>query len=287
MDLVEVQENSLRDSALKVFFYWSSRLFQEVLTKGINMSIKGNNVNSVLHRIRIKLYPNYLPAVDGKYIARTDNEASLSIQQVCAAMKERGGFTGNYGDLMENVNKFLDESAYQLCDGFAVNMGYFSIHPNIGGTFNSMNETYDQKKNPINFKFRALAPLRNLIKHIAVDIGSVVDRVAYIDEFTDKDEDSVNGIFVPGNIFSIIGNKIKIAGDHPDCGIFFVPVDNPEKAVKVTRIAENNPTKLIGIVPETEYIKNRIEIRTQYAGSGSTFLKVPRIISSSFIIEAS
>ena len=28
-----------------------------------------NNVNEVLHHIRVKLYPNYLPGVDGQYIA--------------------------------------------------------------------------------------------------------------------------------------------------------------------------------------------------------------------------
>jgi len=34
-----------------------------------------NDVNEVLHRIRVKLYPNYLPNVEGQYIARTNSEA--------------------------------------------------------------------------------------------------------------------------------------------------------------------------------------------------------------------
>jgi hypothetical protein len=79
-------------------------------------------VTEVLHRIRVKLYPNYLPQVEGAYIARTDNEASLTIEQVCAALKNRGGFTGNYDDLVEHVKQFLDEVVYQICDGFAVNL---------------------------------------------------------------------------------------------------------------------------------------------------------------------
>jgi hypothetical protein len=59
-----------------------------------------NNVNEVLHRIRVKLYPNSLPHVEGAYIARTDNEVSLTVEEVCAALKNRGGFTGNYEDLL-------------------------------------------------------------------------------------------------------------------------------------------------------------------------------------------
>jgi hypothetical protein len=35
-----------------------------------------NNVTEVLHRIRARLYPNYLHGVEGVFIARTDDEAS-------------------------------------------------------------------------------------------------------------------------------------------------------------------------------------------------------------------
>jgi hypothetical protein len=86
-----------------------------------------NNITEVLHRIRVKLCTNYLYTAEDKYIARTNNEASLSIEAVCAALKNRGGFTGNYGDLVGHVKQFLDVLAYQFCDGFAVNTGCFSI----------------------------------------------------------------------------------------------------------------------------------------------------------------
>jgi hypothetical protein len=62
-----------------------------------------NDVNEVLHRIRVKLYPKG----EGSLIARTDNEALLSIEDVCAALKNRGGFTGSYDDLVELVKKGL------------------------------------------------------------------------------------------------------------------------------------------------------------------------------------
>jgi hypothetical protein len=39
-------------------------------------------------------------------------------------------------------------------------------------------------------------------------------------------------------------------------------VDDPGKAVKVTRIMENHPHKIIGIAPATQYSKNKLEIRT-------------------------
>ena len=71
-------------------------------------------VKEVLHKIRVKLYPNYLPGTKGAYIARTASESSLNIKEVCAALKNRGMYTGNYENLVKNVRQFFDEAAYQL-----------------------------------------------------------------------------------------------------------------------------------------------------------------------------
>jgi len=244
-----------------------------------------NNVNEVLHRINVKLYPNYLPNAEGLYIARTDNEALLSVEDVCAALKNRGGYTGSYEDLTESVRQFFDEAAYQLCDGFAVNMRYFSVHPNIGGTFNSDKEAYDRKKHPVTFRFRANAALRRLIEHIVIDIEGLANTTGWIDEFIDTDEDSSNTLYSPGDQFVLRGSKIKLAGDDPGVGVFFVSVDDPSKAVKVTRIAQNTSSAIIGIAPQVNNVRNRIEVRTQYNGTTNSFLKKPRVITSTFVLE--
>jgi hypothetical protein len=36
-------------------------------------------------------------------------------------MRDRGGFKGDFDDLVHNIKTFLDKAAYQLCDGFAQN----------------------------------------------------------------------------------------------------------------------------------------------------------------------
>jgi hypothetical protein len=70
-----------------------------------------NNIDDVLHRIKVNLHQNYLPNVEGRYLARTENESTLSISKICAAMKNRGGFAGSYDNLVENIRMFLDECA--------------------------------------------------------------------------------------------------------------------------------------------------------------------------------
>ena len=244
-----------------------------------------DDVSLILHKIKVKLYPNYLKNVKGAYIARTNNERTLDTMEICTASKTRGGFTGNLKDMYQYVNWYLDEVAYQLCDGYAVTNDFFTVHPNIGGTFESVREAHDHDKHPISFRFSARAKLHRLARAIEVEVEGIADSSGYIDTFIDYEEDSTNSVFIPGNQFAIHGDKIKIAGNAPGIGVFFVPVDDPSKAVRMTRIAENKPSKITGIAPNTGYSRNRIEIRTQFAGSGSILLKAPRTITSAFIIE--
>jgi hypothetical protein len=97
----------------------------------------------------------------------------------CTALKDRGGFGGNLDELIDHVKQFFDEVAYQLCDGFAVNMGYYSIHPTIGGTFNSTKDIHDPKKNPVRFGVRTHRALRELIRYIDIE-ASTADTTAFI-----------------------------------------------------------------------------------------------------------
>jgi hypothetical protein len=244
-----------------------------------------NSVTEVLHRIRVKLYPNYLSHVEGAYIARTDNEASLSVEEVCAALKNRGGFTGNYNDLVESVRQFFDEAAYQLCDGFAVNTGYFSVHPNVGGTFDKVTEGHDTEKHPVTFRFRTRTPLRTLAEHIAVEVEGLADVQGYIDECIDITTESVNETLTPGGMFSLSGHKLKVAGDDPEVGVYFVPAAGGV-AVKVSgHLADNTASKLIGVIPPVLATgKWKVEVKTQFSGSGSTALKKPRTIAGAFTL---
>jgi hypothetical protein len=239
-----------------------------------------NDVTEVLHRIRAKLYPNYLHGVPGSFIARTDDEASLSIEEVCAALKNRGGFTGNYDDLTGYVRQFFDEAVYQLGDGFSVNLKYFSIHPRIGGTWENAVEKFDPAKHRIGFSFRVLKPLRDLAEHIEVLIEGVADTGGFIAEVTDVDTEAVNESLTPGGMFSLGGHKVKVAGSDPSCGVYFVSATNPAQRVAVSgHLAENTPGKIIGIIPALSPGQWKVEVVSQFTGSGSTSLKNPRTIT--------
>ena len=87
--------------------------------------------------------------------------------------------------------------------------------------------------------------------------------------------------YLPGNLFHISGNKIKIEGDDPSVGLFLVPPGG--EAVKITRLNENSHTSIRGITPNCNFDNCRLEIRTQYTGSKP--LKSPRVITSHFTLD--
>jgi hypothetical protein len=243
-------------------------------------------VKNVLHRIRVRLIPNNLLNVRGAYVAGVSNEAELSLEDVAAALKNRGGFTGNYHDMVEHVRQFLREAAYQLCDGFAVNLGWFSIRPVVGGGFETAHEVFDREKHPVSFRFRARAPLRDRARHIVIELDGPADICGCIDSFTDAASGAVNGTLTPGGLFSISGRKIKVAGNDPECGVWFVSLANPAQRHKVSSaLAENVSTKLIGLVPALPAGEYAIEIKTQYTLGGKD-LKKPRTVKSGFTLNA-
>jgi hypothetical protein len=243
-----------------------------------------NPVKELLHNIRVKLYPNNLPGARVKYIARTNPETVLDIRQVSAFSVNRGGFKGGFEAMVEYVTAWFEEAMYQLLNGFAIDMGFFSIHPTIGGAFYSDKDPYDPKRNPISFTFRIKGRLRSLIRHITVEVVEVADTAGRIDELLDVEEKAINTFYVPGDQFVLSGHKFKVDGKNPVCGLFFVPVDDPSKEVRVDHFAVNLPTKIVGRVPRTGFPNNRLEIRTQFSGGGN-LLKDPVVLTLDSILE--
>ena len=240
----------------------------------------------VLHRIRIKLHPTNLPGKKRRFYARTTNEAVLGVEEVCAALKKRGGFTGNYDDLVCHVKQFFDEAAYQLCDGFAVNVGYFSVHPVVGGFFDNAFGDISLKGRTVGFRFLEALPLRRVADTITIEIVRPTN-TGFIEQFLDYESDTVNMKLSPGGLCILSGARIKIGGESAKCGLYFVSTAPGTLRVKAAQAPLTNTSrKIISCIPpdlpKGEYLA---EIRTQCpSAGGGTYLKKPRVVTSAFTL---
>ncbi len=231
------------------------------------------------HKIRAYLYDNVLTKDNpNDFIARIISERSLNIKQVCEMAISRGGADISVSALEYATELFLKEMSYQLCDGYSVNTGYFTATTQIRGVFNSPIETFNSKKHSILFQFNQGEKLKVQISNIEVDVLGIADATCFISQIIDVNSSSINDLLTPNRNLKIQGTKIKVIGDNPDNGIFFVnPVTNDRSKVDTIDIAVNNPSEIIIIIPELAAGNYQLEVATQYTG-GKIQLKEPRII---------
>jgi DNA-binding domain/Domain of unknown function (DUF4469) with IG-like fold len=231
---------------------------------------------TILHRIKAYLYDNVLTKDNpNDFTARTASERSLNVQQICLSAANRGGADISASAMEHATELFLKEMAYQLCDGFSVNTGYFTANTTIRGVFDSPSETFNKDKHSIIFQFNQGEKLRAEIPNIEVEILGVAEASAVILQVTDVKSGSVNDLLTPGRNLKIVGSKIKVTGDDASVGVYFVDTTTQERTkVEQSDIVTNNPSEIIVVIPELAAGTYTIEVLTQYSGSQS--LKEPR-----------
>jgi hypothetical protein len=242
------------------------------------------NEDEVLHSLEAKLYPNYL-GKGGRFVARAKPDSPLSIEKICISAKNRGGFGGSLSALIEHANVFVDEMFYQLLDGNSVQIqDLLAIYLRIGGSYNSERDTISSEK--VGLAFRVLGRLKGLMAKVRVQNAGLAGVSAFIDTVIDVSTDAENSLLTPKGIFRLDGHKIKVAGDHPDCGVYFVKDGStPIYREKVRgNLADNTSCCITGLVPEISAGQWRAQVVTQYTGSTNTLLKSPRIIVSPTVL---
>ncbi|MDR0408801.1 MAG: DUF4469 domain-containing protein, partial [Spirochaetaceae bacterium] len=91
---------------------------------------------------------------------------------------------------------------------------------------------------------------------------------------TDIKSGTLNNKLTPGRDIRISGSKLKIGGDSPEAGLYFVPVaDGAPVKVAPSDIVVNHPSELIVLVPPLAAGAYHVKVATQYT-SGKP-LKTP------------
>ncbi|WP_346985864.1 DNA-binding domain-containing protein [Chryseobacterium sp. POE27] len=231
---------------------------------------------NILHRIKAYLYDNVLTKDNpNDFTARTVSERSLNVQQICQAAVSRGGADISASSMEHATELFLKEMAYQLCDGFSVNTGYFTASTTIRGVFDSPSETFNKDKHSIIFQFNQGEKLRSEIPNIEVNILGVAESSAVILQVTDVKSGSVNDLLTPGRNLKIVGSKIKVAGEDASIGVFFVDATTQARTkVDSSDIVTNNPSEVMVVIPTLPAGTYNLEVVTQYGGG--TLLKDAR-----------
>ena len=228
------------------------------------------------HTIKAYLYDNLLTPDQNDFTARVSSERSLSVADICHSAATRGGADVSDAAMSHAVELFLKEMAYRLCDGFAVNTGYFTAMPVVRGVFLNPNETFDPQRHTLQFQFTQGELMRREIEDVEVKIMGVAETGLYIGQVEDMKSRTVNEVLTPGFNLRVTGTKLRVVGDKPGVGIFFrETVTNTATKVDEGDIVINNPSELMIIIPALPAGTYQLEVTTQYS-TGNKLLKEVR-----------
>ena len=242
-----------------------------------------NDFVDTMHKIAVKFTPAFLPDAKKPYNLKPVHQQTLDVHGV--AGKADAYNIGIDPKIIETgLNGGLKLMRYLACDGFRIKTPLFNLRIRVPGEYEGSETSLPDGVRPV-VRLGSSADFREYVRErVQIEFDGVDNPNGMITGFLDIDEDAYKSIFVPGNMFSLTGSKIRVEGSDPACGVFFADADNPSNEVKVTRIGVNTRSKIVGICPNTGHARSRIVIKTQFAGN-STNLKNIRTIISSFVVE--
>ena len=156
--------------------------------------------------------------------------------------------------------------------GFRLNTGLFIIELVCKGV------TYDGAWHPdvnsLQINITPTKQLREILENTTINIVGEASSTTSI--IGGESAQGVGYRVKAGRAFTLHGKNIKIAGDDPSVGITLTSSESVETKIEGDLIIQNDPSKLVFIIPEnTTDGEYELKIVTQYS-SGGKYLKTPR-----------
>ena len=216
---------------------------------------------------------------DGKtYCAQVVNSKSYTFDDIAKyLLRHNTGLSSSviYG-LWEGIKGAVEQF---VLEGGSINTELFNAQASIRGIFTGMDDGFDSNRHKIRLNMRPGLVLRDIpgkLKVRKLNPGSM----SMITSVTDMKSGSVNELLTRAGHLRITGQKLKINGDNPACGLYFVPADNGADPVRVepAGIIVNKPSELIAVIPALDEGVWNIRIITQFS-KGNKCLKRPQSVS--------
>ena len=154
-----------------------------------------------------------------------------------------------------------------LKSGQSVLNHFYQLLPRITGPFASKAAAFDAKIHKLAIDMILTSYGRKELELVTVESLGPKQQVAYISLVTDTLTDLTDGSITPNDDIRVTGSLIKVAGDDPEVGVYFVPEDG-STPVKVTRkLTQNDPSQLLVRVPALADGKYTLRIVTQFSVS--------------------
>jgi hypothetical protein len=225
--------------------------------------------------VKYYLVENLLTERPDDYQAQVTSTASLDREAVIDRILKRGSLLTRT-DILAVMNGIEETVADALLEGCTLNLPLFNTSFSISGIFDSPMDSFDGNRHKLNINLTKGTLLRETEKKIRLEKTAAHAPHPTIQEVKDSISGIVNEKLTAGGVVEIRGYNLRIEGDDPTCGLWFVGEDSTE--TKASVIIENKPAKVMAMIPLLPAGKYQIKTVTQYS-NGVRLLKTPKIFS--------
>jgi len=230
--------------------------------------------------LKYSLNENLLTERPDDYSAQTYASGSFDMEAIINRMLSRGTLVTRT-DVVAVMNNFQEAIVDIINEGGMVNTPLFNTSFSISGVFESPLDSFDGNRHKLNVNVTKGTLLRSAEKSIKFEKTNTPAPTPQIQEVRDSVSGTVNEYLTPKGVVEIYGYNLKIAGDDPSCGLWFISTDGTEIPAEV--IIENKPSKIIAMIPYFEFEEIQLKIVTQY--SGSNLLKTKKVYTYPKILK--
>lgn len=206
------------------------------------------------------------------YSAQTHSKNSYNKEQFIDLMLQRGTLMTKT-DALAVLNNIEETAVYVIKNGGTLNLPLFNTGFSISGVFEGAADAFDPNRHHLHVNVSKGTLLRDAEKEVKVTKVNAPSPQPQILEVKDSVTGSIDQLLTSGGVVEITGVHIKIAGENPACGLYFIAEDGSE--AKTETLVHNKPSTLIAIVPALGAGNYHIKVITQFQGGGKE-LKDPR-----------
>ena len=201
-------------------------------------------------------------------------EKTLNTERLLDIMVDKGT-TLTKTDLVAVFNIINEEVTKASERGEAINLPLFNTSFSISGVFDSPLDSFDGNRHKLNLNLTKGVLLRAAEKKVKLEKTNIVAPLPQIMEVIDFKSGTVNDRLTPDGVVEARGFNLKIEGDDPACGLWFVNESGTQ--LKSEIFIENKPSKVTAFVPAalTPGVW-QLKVITQHSSGGGS-LKTPKI----------
>jgi hypothetical protein len=164
-----------------------------------------------------------------------------------------------------------------LAAGYSVIDGFVQARPSVGGIFNGKAAQFDPKVNTKGAILSASPELRKAVNASKVVVLGPALTGPVINTIEDVYSASENTLITPGRNLRIHGQNLRIAGDDPAVGVWFIDeTSSTRTSVDKRDVVDNDPSTLTILTPALPQGNYFVEVVTQSGTSLKTVVKEPR-----------